>query len=102
MVKRTHTMSPDALDPTQTLVNVPPAAMTYILVLIGTFSSIAADAGCLMPIPLAAAASLSLGRHPLAGLAASFAGVAAVSTAKIPIDLPDGMLTGIGPRRDDR
>src|SRR6185503_19480620 len=56
----------------------PPAALTYILVGIGILSSIAADAGYLVLIPLAAAAYVSVGRHPLAGLAASFAGVAAV------------------------
>lgn len=78
------------------LVNVaPPAAMTYILVFIGVLSSIAADAGYLVLIPLAAAAFLSLGRHPLAGLAASFAGVAAVFTANILIKPLDGILTGI-------
>src|SRR5262245_53094292 len=48
----------------------PAAAMTYILVFLGIISSIAADAGYLVLIPLAAAAFLSLGRHPLAGLAA--------------------------------
>src|SRR5690606_18629118 len=78
------------------LVLVAPAkAMTYILVFIGIVSSIAADAGYLVLIPLAAAAFLSLGRHPLAGLAASFAGVAAVFSVNILIKPLDGILTGI-------
>jgi aminobenzoyl-glutamate transport protein len=78
------------------LVNVAPrAAMTYILVFIGILSSIAADAGYLVLIPLAAAAFLSLGRHPLAGLAASFAGVASVFSVNILIKPLDGILTGI-------
>lgn len=78
------------------LVNVAPrAAMTYILVFIGILSSIAADAGYLVLIPLAAAAFLTLGRHPLAGLAASFAGVAAVFSVNILIKPLDGILTGI-------
>lgn len=78
------------------LVNVAPRSlMTYILVFIGILSSIAADAGYLVLIPLAAAAFLSLGRHPLAGLAASFAGVAAVFTVNILIKPLDGILTGI-------
>src|SRR5690606_31932298 len=38
---------------------------------------------------------LSLGRHPLAGLAASFAGVAAVFSVNILIKPLDGILTGI-------
>jgi len=73
----------------------PKALMTYILVFIGILSSIAADAGYLVLIPLAAAAFLSLGRHPLAGLAASFAGVAAVFTVNILIKPLDGILTEI-------
>jgi aminobenzoyl-glutamate transport protein len=73
----------------------PRKAMTYILVFIGIVSSIAADAGYLVLIPLAAAAFLSLGRHPLAGLAASFAGVAAVFSVNILIKPLDGILTGI-------
>lgn len=73
----------------------PRKAMTYILVFIGIISSIAADAGYLVLIPLAAAAFLSLGRHPLAGLAASFAGVAAVFSVNILIKPLDGILTGI-------
>jgi aminobenzoyl-glutamate transport protein len=78
------------------LVNVAPApAMTYILVFIGILSSIAADAGYLVLIPLAAAAFLTLGRHPLAGLAASFAGVASVFSVNILIKPLDGILTGI-------
>ena len=45
--------------------------------LIGILSSVATDAGYLILIPLGAAAFLSVGRHPLAGLAAAFAGVSA-------------------------
>jgi aminobenzoyl-glutamate transport protein len=41
----------------------------HILVAVGILSSLAADAGYLVLIPLAAAAFISVGRHPLAGLA---------------------------------
>lgn len=78
------------------LVLVAPArAMTYILVFVGIVSSIAADAGYLVLVPLGAAAFLSLGRHPLAGLAASFAGVAAVFSVNILIKPLDALLTEI-------
>ncbi|WP_053237973.1 AbgT family transporter [Sandaracinus amylolyticus] len=78
------------------LVHIAPRkALTYILVFVGILSSIAADAGYLVLIPLGAAAFLSIGRHPLAGLAASFAGVAAVFTVNILIKPLDGILTGI-------
>jgi aminobenzoyl-glutamate transport protein len=73
----------------------PPGALTYILVFVGVLSSIAADAGYLVLIPLAAAAFISVGRHPLAGLAASFAGVAAAFGVNILIKPLDGILTEI-------
>src|SRR4029453_10880807 len=55
----------------------PQKLLTFIIVLVGGLSSIAPDAGYLILIPLAAAAYLSVGRHPLAGLAAAYAGVSA-------------------------
>jgi aminobenzoyl-glutamate transport protein len=61
----------------------PPVALTYILCFVGIISSIAADAGYLVLIPLGAAAFLSIGRNPLAGLAASFAAVSSVFSANI-------------------
>src|SRR5262249_39244698 len=78
------------------LVRVAPApALTYILVFGGILSSIAADAGYRVLIPLAAAAFLSVGRNPLAGLAASFAAVAAVFSVNILVKPLDGILVGI-------
>ncbi len=48
-----------------------------------------------MLIPLGAAAFLSLGRHPIAGLAAAFSGVAAVFGVNLIITPVDGVLTEI-------
>lgn len=73
----------------------PPGALTYILTFVGILSSIAADAGYLVLIPLAAAAFASVGRHPLAGLALAFAAVAAAFTVNILIVPVDGILTEI-------
>jgi len=73
----------------------PPKLLTYILVFVGILSSIAADAGYLVLIPLAAAAFLSVGRHPLAGLAAAFAAVASAFLVNILIVPVDGILTEI-------
>lgn len=67
----------------------PQRAITAIIVTLGVMSSIATDAGYLVLIPLGAAAFHSLGRHPLAGLAAAFAAVAAtfgVNFLIVPID----------------
>jgi aminobenzoyl-glutamate transport protein len=70
----------------------PPKAMTAIIVTLGVLSSIASDAGYLVLIPLGAAAFLSLGRHPLAGLAAAFAGVAAAFGVNFIVKPIDGIL----------
>ncbi|MDX2093088.1 MAG: AbgT family transporter [Kofleriaceae bacterium] len=73
----------------------PPKALTYIIVFVGILSSVAADAGYLVLIPLAASAYVAVGRHPLAGLAASFAGVAAVFGVNLLVKPADGILTEI-------
>jgi aminobenzoyl-glutamate transport protein len=73
----------------------PRKAVTWILVTLGVLASIAADAAYLILIPLGAAAFLSLGRHPLAGLAAAFSGVAAVFGVNFLIVPIDPVLTEI-------
>ncbi len=73
----------------------PRRAMTLILVFVGVLSSVASDAGYIVLIPLGAAAFLALGRHPLAGLAAAFAGVAAIFGVNLLITPLDGVLTEI-------
>ena len=69
--------------------------ITFILIFVGVLSSVATDAGYLILIPLGAVAFLSLGRHPLAGVAAAFGGVSAVFAVNILIAPVDGMLTEI-------
>ncbi len=52
------------------IVKVAPRSLfTFIVVMLGVVSSIAADAGYLVLVPLGAAAFHSLGRHPLDGVA---------------------------------
>jgi aminobenzoyl-glutamate transport protein len=78
------------------LVKVAPAwAISWIIVFIGVISSVASDAGYLILIPLAAAAYASVGRHPLAGLAAAYAGVAAAFGVNVLITPSDGILTEV-------
>ncbi len=75
------------------LVTVSPAwALTYILSFVGIISSVAADAGYLVLIPLAGVAYLSVGRHPLAGLALGFAAVAGAFTVNMLIKPLDAVL----------
>lgn len=74
------------------VVVAPPKILTYILVFVGILSSIAADAGYLVLIPLAGAAFLSVGRNPLAGIAAGFAAVAGAFTVNMLIKPLDAVL----------
>jgi aminobenzoyl-glutamate transport protein len=69
--------------------------LTLIIVLLGVVSSIASDAGYLVLIPLGGAAFRSVGRNPLAGIAAAFAGVAAGFGVNFLITPLDGVLTEI-------
>jgi aminobenzoyl-glutamate transport protein len=55
--------------------NAPRAILTPIVALIGMISHHASDAAYVVFVPLAALVYASAGRHPLAGLAASFAAV---------------------------
>ncbi|MBD3779392.1 MAG: AbgT family transporter [Micrococcales bacterium] len=78
------------------LVRVTPRRLvTASIVLLGVLSSIATDAGYLVLIPLAAAVFHSLGRHPLAGLAAAFAGVGGGFGVNMLVTPVDGMLAEI-------
>jgi len=69
--------------------------LTFIIVLLGVLSSIASDAGYLVLIPLGGAAFKSVGRNPLAGIAAAFAGVAAGFGVNFLITPLDAVLTEI-------
>jgi aminobenzoyl-glutamate transport protein len=78
------------------LVAVAPAStLTFIIVLLGMVSSVASDAGYIVLIPLGAVAFKSVGRNPLAGIAAAFAGVAAGFGVNFLITPLDGVLTEI-------
>ena len=70
-------------------------SLTFIIVLLGMISSVASDAGYLVLIPLGAVAFMSVGRNPLAGIAAAFAGVAAGFGVNFLITPLDGVLTEI-------
>lgn len=73
----------------------PKWALTFIIVLLGILSSIASDAGYLVLIPLGALAFMSVGRHPLAGLAAAFAAVGGTFGVNILITPIDGIMTEV-------
>jgi aminobenzoyl-glutamate transport protein len=72
----------------------PKKLMTPAVVFLGANSSVASDAGYIILPPLAAALFLAVGRHPVAGLAAAFAGVAGGFGAGFFPTGGDGVLTG--------
>ena len=75
------------------LVAVSPGwALSYILAFVGIVSSVAADAGYLVLLPLAGIAYLAVGRNPLAGLALGFAAVAGAFTVNMLIKPLDAVL----------
>lgn len=74
--------------------HIPEKLLPLLLVLIGILSSIATDAGYLVLIPLAGLLYAGLGRNPLIGMAAAFAGVSAGFSANVvpgPIDAIIGL-----------
>ncbi|MGM0838626.1 MAG: AbgT family transporter [Bacillota bacterium] len=72
--------------------SVPRQLMTAALVFGGIMSSMAADAGYVVLTPLGAVLFAGLGRHPLAGLAAAFAGVSAGFSANLLLTSLDPLL----------
>ncbi len=69
--------------------------LTPIVVLGGVLSHSGADVGYVLFIPLGAAIFHAVGRHPLAGLAAAFAGVSGGFSANLVLGTIDALLAGI-------
>lgn len=77
-------------------VSVTPAAIvTPMLVFLGVMSNVATDIGYVVLIPIGAVVFMAYGRHPMAGLAAAFAGVSGGFSANLLIGALDPMLSGI-------
>ena len=73
----------------------PKKLLTVVVVFAGVLSHTASDIGYVLLIPLSAMVFLAVGRHPLAGLAASFAGVSGGFSANLLLGPIDAMLAGI-------
>ncbi len=74
---------------------VPPSLLTATVIFAGVMSSMAADAGYVVLTPLGALLFASVGRHPLAGLAAAYAGVSGGFSANLLITGLDPMLSAL-------
>ncbi len=73
----------------------PKQIISYVVVLAGVLSSLAADAGYVVLVPVAALVFIAAGRHPIAGIAAAFAGVSGGFSANLLIGPVDAILSGI-------
>lgn len=69
--------------------------LAYFVVFAGIISNLASDAGYVVVIPLGAIIFANAGKHPIAGLAAAFAGVSAGFSANLMFGPTDAMLAGI-------
>jgi len=77
------------------VLGAPRNLVTVVVVFAGIISNTASEMGYVVLIPLAMAIYHSLGRHPLAGMAAAFAGVSGGYSANLFIGTVDPLLAGI-------
>ncbi|CAN5767556.1 AbgT family transporter [soil metagenome] len=73
----------------------PRVLVTTAVVFTGIISNTASELGYVVLVPLGAVVFLSMGRHPLAGLAAAFAGVSGGYSANLFIGTVDPLLAGL-------
>jgi len=76
------------------VMNASKRMVTVTIVFAGIISNTASELGYVVLIPMAALIFYSLGRHPLAGLAAAFAGVSGGYSANLFIGTVDPLLAG--------
>ena len=77
------------------VLRAPRYLLTVAIVFTGVVSNTASEAGYVILVPLAGVIFLAVGRHPLAGMAAAFAGVSGGYSANILIGTVDPLLAGI-------
>lgn len=77
------------------IIKAPASLLTSVVVFAGILSNVASDVGYVVVIPLGAVIFHAVGRHPLVGLAAAFAGVSGGFAANILIGPGDALLAGI-------
>ena len=77
------------------VLNAPKHLVTVAVVFAGVLSNTASEMGYVVLVPLAGAIFLALDRHPLAGMAAAFAGVSGGYSANLLLGTIDPLLAGI-------
>jgi aminobenzoyl-glutamate transport protein len=73
----------------------PAKLLTLVIVFAGVLSNTASEVGYVLLVPLSAIIFLAAGRHPLAGLAAAFAGVSGGYSANLLLGTIDPLLAGL-------
>lgn len=73
----------------------PRRLLTFAVVFAGVMSNMGGEIGYVLLIPLAAIIFQAVGRHPLAGLAAGFAGVSGGYSANLLLGTVDPLLAGL-------
>src|SRR5918998_276557 len=76
------------------VLSAPRKLLTFVVVLAGVLTHVASDVGYVLLIPLGAMIFLAVGRHPIAGLAAAFAGVSGGFSANFLLGPTDPLLAG--------
>jgi aminobenzoyl-glutamate transport protein len=77
------------------VLNAPGKLLTFVIVFAGIVSNMAADVGYVLLIPLAGVIFMAVGRHPIAGMAAAFAGVSGGFSANLALGTVDPLLAGL-------
>ena len=77
------------------LVKTPARALTFMIIFTGILSNVASDLGYILIIPLAGVIFHALGRNPIVGISAAFAGVSGGFSANILIGTIDPLLAGL-------
>lgn len=73
----------------------PKKLLTFVIVFAGVLSNTASEVGYVLLVPLAAVIFQAAGRHPIAGLAAAFAGVSGGYSANLLLGTIDPLLAGL-------
>jgi len=73
----------------------PKRILTFVIVFAGIMSNTASEVGYVLLIPLSAIIFLAVGRHPIAGMAAAFAGVSGGYSANLLLGTIDPLLAGL-------
>ena len=77
------------------VLNSPKHLLTFVIVFSGILSNVASDVGYVLLIPLAGVIFVAVGRHPIAGMAAAFAGVSGGFSANLILGTVDPLLAGL-------